>query len=103
MAGSRVEAQAAPRTGRCAMNRLAFVLVFAALSAYAQPPALPAGTHSADAPQTTTLVPPNSLDAAEDAMVKHDLNAALTLLQKHLGTNPPSPQAARAQYAIAFS
>jgi tetratricopeptide (TPR) repeat protein len=84
------------------MNHLALVLVFAALSAYSQPPALPAGTHSADAPQTVTPVTPNSLDAAEDAMVKRDWNAALGLLQKHLATNPPSPEAARAQYDIGF-
>jgi tetratricopeptide (TPR) repeat protein len=84
------------------MKRLALVLMFAALSAYAQPPALPAGTHSTDASQSTSPVTLNSLDAAEDEMVKHDWNAALELLQKYLATNPPSPEAARAEYDIGF-
>lgn len=83
------------------MKCLVLLLLCAALPVSAQPPALPAGTHSADAPEAKAAS--SSLDAAEDAMVKRDWNLALSLLEKHLAAPAISPDdAARAQYDIGF-
>ncbi len=84
------------------MKCLALLLLCVALPVSAQPPALPAGTHSADAPEAAKAAAP-SLDAAEDAMVKRDWNLALSLLEKHLASPALSPEeAARTQYDIGF-
>jgi tetratricopeptide (TPR) repeat protein len=76
-------------------------LYFVPVALTAQPPALPPGTHSADKPSANTES--NSLDSAEDAMVKRDWNRALLLLHQDLASPSLSTDdRARAEYDVGF-
>ena len=86
------------------MNILAasLALCLAPTVANAQPPALPAGARSGDTPQTITE--PNSLESAEDAMVKQDWIRALSILKEHLASPSLSTEdRARSEYDMGFT